>query len=283
MAIAFFHSFPRKRADRSREDTIKLGLDVLDSMMKWGLLLIPEATNVGGVPLFQRRLCFTALDFSELPEHAEDFGEFALEYDIATFLKLGALPAFYLPNHDGGNQDIGDAGRRLLFGLHCIEYVMRRLKDSTDPIAVEIGTELKKAKTDLHNLAWVPTAAKNLFYPAGSERRGVSKPLAYYAQREWKIIENFPRRDESEKAVWDFEKLRDEQKADICSKNSWFEGEVLPGCRRIDECMILEKIDGNSVIDMVSRIIVPADAHAKATAIVGNRVRVIAAQPSKKS
>ncbi len=278
MDTSFYHSFPRPRDGRSRHASLELGLDILRSLMRWGLLLVPETTVVAGVRLFQRRLCFTALASSELTAHASAFGEFAIEYDTAPFLALGALPAFYLPNQTGGFEDLGDAGRRLVFGLHSIQHVLEKLKDSTDPIAVEIADDLARAKApDLHNLFWVPHTAKNLFYPAGSDRHGVSKPLAYYAQREWKIIENFPRTDASGKAVWDFHKLNDDQKSDICRINTWFEEEVWLGCgfRRIDECMLLDTMAGNKVVEMGRRIIVPDDVLEKAWEIVGGRLPIL--------
>jgi hypothetical protein len=286
MDTSFYHNFPRARDGRSRDAMLGLGLDILRSLMRWGLLLVPETTMVAGVRLFQRRLCFTALTPSELAAHASAFGEFAIEYDTATFLGLGALPAFYLPNQAGAVEDLGDAGRRLVFGLHSIQHVLGKLKDSKDPIALEIADDLTRMKApDLHNLFWVPDAAKNLFYPAGSDRRGASKPLAYYAQREWKIIENFPRADASGKAVWDFRKLTDEQKSDICRINSWFEEEVWSGCgfRRIDKCMLLDTMAGKKVVEMARRIIVPDEVLDKAGQIVGGRVSILALRSACKS
>ena len=278
MPTSFFHSFPRPRNGRIRSDDLKLGLEVLRSFVRWGLLLVPETSVVAGIELFQRRMCFTALNPSELPAHGAEFGEFAIEYDTATFLRLGSLPAFYLPNQAGGTEDLGDAGRRMVVGLHSIHHVLGKLKDSQDPIALEIAKDLSAMRApDLHNLYWVPHAAKNLFYPAGSDRRGVSKPLAYYAQREWKIIENFPRGDADGKAVWDFQRLTEEQKTNICGTNSWFGEEIRAGCgvRRIDECLILDMMAGKRVVDMARRIIVPDEVLVHATEIVANRVPVV--------
>lgn len=278
METSFYHSFPRPRIGRTRDDDLRLGLDVLRSIRRRGLLLVPETTVVADIRLLQRRLCFTALTPSELMEHAAHFGEFAIEFETATFLRLGALPAFYLPNQTGGKEDLGDAGRRLVLGLHTIQHVLGKLKDSEEPIAKEIARELADMKApDLHNLYWVPDAAKNLFYPAGSDRGGVSKPLAYYAQREWKIIENFPRIDSSGKVVWDFRKLTEEEKDDICRINSWFEEELWPKCgfRRIDECMILHTISGKQVLDMAQRIVVPEEVLEPAKEIVGDQLTVV--------
>jgi len=79
------------------------------------------------------------------------------------------------------------------------------------------------------------------------------------------------------KAVWDIQKLTDEQKADVCGTNSWFGEEIWAGrgVRRIDERLILDMISGKRVVDMARRIIVSDEALAEASKIVANRVPVV--------
>jgi len=243
----FYHSFPRPREGRSKEETVKLGLDVIRMVEKHGLLLVPEKQSIRGIEMMQRRICFTALSPSELPKHALVFGSFAIEYTTEVLLKLGALPAIYLPELAGGEVDLGDAGMRLLRGLGLVEHVLIRLKNSDDPIAKTIGAELAEMKTDLHNLRWVPTIAQNLFYPAGSRKYDTGL-LGYYEQREWKIIENFTRLNSEGKPVWDFVSLTDDQKIELVTMNSWLNAEIQPGLRRIDGCMLFPRMAETSVV-----------------------------------
>jgi hypothetical protein len=242
-------------------------------MVKYGLLLVPEKQQLGGIRLLQRRICFTALSPIELFAHAKDFGAFAIEFEPRALLALGALPAFYLPQKEGGRFDLGDAGSRLLKGFDWIEKVLGRLKDSKDSLAVEINEGLKREGTDLHNLYWVPAAAKNLFYPAGNEQRSPQNPLGYYKQREWKIIENFPRSG-STGAEWDFKRLEPEERRELTAANPWLESDLEPGVRRIDECLIFEKMGSRFVIDFASRFIVPREAKAAVEKIVAGRLPV---------
>jgi hypothetical protein len=93
----FYHCFPRRH--RSSE-SVSHGIEVLSSMLKSGLLLTPEVIRWGngGKTLYhlQRRICFTELSPSELPDHADDFGPFALEFSIDALRELSGMPVFYV-------------------------------------------------------------------------------------------------------------------------------------------------------------------------------------------
>jgi hypothetical protein len=99
-----FHSFPRRGRN---VDVNEKGLRILELVLEFGLLLTPEIltwkdhktppsppeeyVQVG------RPCCFSELDATEVPRHAEYFGRFALEYSHRTLIDLGAVPVVYIP------------------------------------------------------------------------------------------------------------------------------------------------------------------------------------------
>jgi hypothetical protein len=102
----FYHSFPRRgRSDTTAENP--KGLKILELIRDFGLLLTPEITSwqyphanqtpPRNMQMVQRRVSFTELSSKQLPEHAKEFGHFALEFEIDTLKDLGAIPVFYIP------------------------------------------------------------------------------------------------------------------------------------------------------------------------------------------
>ena len=65
-------------------------------------------------PVLQKRVCFTELALHELPQHAEKFGHFALEFEIDTVRRLGAVPVFYVPQPTSAAGDGSAVGTALL-------------------------------------------------------------------------------------------------------------------------------------------------------------------------
>lgn len=106
-----YHSFPR-RGRSTRASNIRRGLSVLRSIATSGLLLRPEVVAVPGEILDdgtlgessfigERFAAFTVRTTASLvSEHAQHFGEFAIELEVANLIEIGALPAFYLPLRD---------------------------------------------------------------------------------------------------------------------------------------------------------------------------------------
>jgi hypothetical protein len=102
----FYHSFPRRRGSEETYEVEK-GLTILRLMKKMGLLLTPEnikwpdVSSEGSLSepwtIVQIRCCFTELGPTELLQHAEVFGHFAIEFEIKVLPRLGAIPVFYLP------------------------------------------------------------------------------------------------------------------------------------------------------------------------------------------
>jgi len=136
----FFHNFPRKREDETRDAHLQRGLRILESIFEVGLALAPECIVfkqpvVGGQKEFkhlQNRLCFTELPESELPEHAKHFGPFALCFDIEALRRQGALPTIYIPQQIEGSQDLSAVGATIVAHLNYAQKTMAQLQSLSD-------------------------------------------------------------------------------------------------------------------------------------------------------
>jgi hypothetical protein len=216
----FFHSFPRPRNLETREDVLRKGALIARSLLDNGLLLTPECytypllDNSGGVvdiiEAVQRRICFTELEASGLPQHSETFGPFALVYEVVPLRRLGALPIFYIPLVVSGGYLSGLASE-LLAGLtdasrivSSLAAVRRHLASSAklsldyrgrsvafapeqaDAIRFFIDTLMDSARADLGTTESRLRTTASCFYP--TENPDFTEPLHYYRQREWRIV-----------------------------------------------------------------------------------------------
>ena len=130
----FYHSFPRR--GESDDDHVH-GLAILSSVLRSGLLLTPEliplreglvdGTSSEIAILQQKRICFTELAPSELAAHAETFGLFALEWELATLPAMGACPVFYVPLVESSD-DLSGVGAAMLMRLGEAQAVLERLE-----------------------------------------------------------------------------------------------------------------------------------------------------------
>lgn len=91
---------------------------LLELIRDFGLLLTPEIArweypHADGTPprsasMIQRRVSFTELSPAELARHSDEFGHFALEFEIDTLKSLGAMPVFYVPRAVDGADSLAD-------------------------------------------------------------------------------------------------------------------------------------------------------------------------------
>jgi hypothetical protein len=217
----FYHSFPRR--GRGSDGEIDKGCKILSLICDAGLLLAPEIVpwsypHADGSPprrqqIIQRRICFRELASDELIEHAEEFGHFALEFDISTLKRLGAMPVFYIPQStDADTSEIPSLGSTLVVqSIDAMILAMRlagvkRIFDqSRAGERVDCTFGFAKSKTftldveetrkaiEAFTYALTPpdmlehalTGLLSCFYPADNLRD--NKALAYYRQREWRI------------------------------------------------------------------------------------------------
>lgn len=244
--------------------------------MKYGFLLVPERDKLGDS--YQRRMCFTALARHELEAHTKSFGPFAIEFTVPNLFKCGAIPAVYLPQLTDNDADLSGAGTMILKSLDQIEKVFRDLKDDQSPVIQKLDRELRMDGTNLHELRWVASTFRNLFYPTGRETEMAKNPLGYYQQREWKIIENFARKDSFGNAVCDVTKLAGSAPIELITANDWLTGRISDGERFIDKSLLLSSVAGVQVTDLINRIIVPDAALLHVKGIVAGRVEVVASE-----
>jgi hypothetical protein len=132
----FYHSFPRPRRADTDQTIVAKGLGILQLMATTGVILAPEVVQwrqplIDGThrttDLLQTRACFTELAAEELPEHGKRFGPFALEFDLATLRRAGALPVIYMPQTTGGDRNFSVLGLGIVTQLGDIKYTIEQL------------------------------------------------------------------------------------------------------------------------------------------------------------
>jgi len=132
----FYHSFPRVRPGEDRQHVIQIGMEILKAIRQIGLVLAPEVLTwkqslANGeyrtITIRQRRMCFTELARSEVPEHGKKFGPYALELGIDALRRLGALPVMYIPQHLKDDRQLSTVGATVVAELADIKYTIGQL------------------------------------------------------------------------------------------------------------------------------------------------------------
>jgi hypothetical protein len=116
---------------------------------------------------------------------------------------------------------------------------------------------------------------QGLLYP--TENLSYTDELAYYRQREWRILENF-----AINGHWPFRKLTEDETKSLEAMDSFFvkpiNHQASGGGRVIDRCRYFTDLLNKPVLDRVRRIVAPKDALADAqrlVASVGRNVEVV--------
>jgi len=290
----FYHSFPRRRGPEETYEVEK-GLAILRLMKKMGLLLTPEniqwpdvssdGSPSGPWTIVQIRCCFTELGPTELPQHAEVFGHFAIEFEIQVLPRLGAIPVFYLPRTPIGGAEalatefvacIGNT-QILLDRLLKLEELVRinsnkhkRLVIIKNRVTRETRSSVEGAEDLLKSLTEgiqpparlnaVLRALSGYFYPI--DDLDYTSLLGYYRQREWRILGNMkPTRPLK----------MDERESLLQLDPEFFKEKLTFGTGthpRVDQCKVFQELDGKPIIGYARRVIVPAVALARAKEIV---------------
>lgn len=295
-----YHCFPRRGANGA-EETAK-GLEVLECIRDFGLLLLPESIEwsqpVTGqpprtFPVIQPRVCFTDLSPAELPEHAARFGHFALELETESARQLGAIPVFYVPQRDGG---VGTSLVALLLDARAVIDRARITHDVlngdtpvNERIALTVGftrNPQDKQAFDIHRdeskvllnalnhqitpwpmLSAGMDALLNFFYPADNTIH--DKPLQYYQQREWRIACNF--------AINGVDVLRKPTEEEVRRISQIDEEFFLRPMNtdhgpisRFDRSLIHPGLHGETILQMTRRLIVPQSAMKECQELLAN-------------
>jgi len=296
----FYHSFPRR--GRATDDEVAKGCKILSLIAEAGLLLAPQVMtwrypHANGAPpreveIIQRRVCFTELPPGELIGHARAFGSFAIEYDVGVLKRMGALPAFYIPQSVKEESDgRSSLGSTLVVQAADAMWLVTRLAIMSENLA-QIGPEVetfsctfgfeKNMKTfdlkaaDLRQFieaffyAITPPetlhhsleALLSAFCPADSLKDGGGE-LDYYREREWRIAWNFAHRGEEQMARPSpavIERLM-EIDADFFGRTI----RTPRGPNQLAaEAFVFPSLDGSTVLQLARRLIVPRQAIAHA-------------------
>lgn len=269
------------------------GLALTPEVVKW------EYPHADGSPprkqeVQQRRVCFTELSSAELPRHADEFGHFALEFEIDVLKGLGAIPVFYIPRQIGHESEAVALGSVFVIQVIDAMVLAMRLagvKKTLDDAPLATGqfpcvfgfTETKLETFHLDaaqtrkfiqafTYSLTPpdmlqnslTALLSFFYPA--DNVGHNKALAYYRQREWRIVGNIAVRGEE---------LMRRPGSDFIERlleiDTEFFGREFPpssGKRLVDDIYVFPGIGEKRIVEMARRIIVPDVAVEKAKSIL---------------
>jgi hypothetical protein len=313
----FYHSFPRRGKKCASEE--KLGLDILRLITEFGLLLTQEVTSweyphsenssSRKMQIVQKRACFTELAPSELPRHAEEFGNFTLEFETEALKELGALPVFYIAM---GPDSVGAAslGQRIVMQIVDAMCLMDRiartkkwleeLKPIQSHIDIDYGfdngtrkinLDIKEAEKFIDGITFgvTPTdmlrfgleGALNFFYAADADSTRKNSALKYYRQREWRIAANVARMGKElmglpPVALIDRLIALD---SDFFARKFPKEHEVLTnpsltgktlGKRLVDWIYVYHGIDDRHVVGAARRVIVPRAAVSSAKDILSH-------------
>lgn len=237
--------------------------------------------------ILQRRICFTELAPSELHEHANVFGHFAIEFDVEVLKRMGAMPVFYIPRGMMNNEFAAPLGSVILIQLLDASNLIKRLawldslrykshnpmidfevKYPENPIVsrkfeLNIEETLKSIEAISHGLSPLTMLSSsvegvlNLFYPADNTYKNES--LGYYHQREWRIAGGI--------AINGIDLMRpllsEERNVFIEIDSEFFQRKMVfidNHFELIDECSLYTSLGGKHVLDLANRIIVPAIA-----------------------
>lgn len=287
----FYHSFPRPRA---REDTTDRGIKILECLVKVGLVLAPEIVrwnqplsdgNFREHHTVQQRICFTELSARELRPHAERFGPFAIEWNIGSLRRLGAIPVFYIPQTLSHQPGLSAIGISLVVQMFDCQYIIDNLANVKSASETTTATITLRNKDDNGTIVQsynVATATlkeivsflsyrcapfemmrdtlggvSRLFYP--TDNLVHDKLLDYYRQREWRLIGFMSKNGQavSRKAEGD--------EAEHIRRTSpeFWDREITGGryrFNRISEALVYSAFDDQHVLATARRIIVPHSA-----------------------
>lgn len=300
----FYHNFSRRYKD-NKALYIEKGLSILASIKKLGFVLTPEViewkeplsngTQSKPWRVAQKRCCFTELVPSEVVNHSEMFGKFALEIEISVFRQLGGIPVFYMPRPSNEDKGLESLASALLSRIGEIQVLLNRLGDLEELVKNTPNKnqilQIAKNKQVLGSIQCSIGGAENLisylrygsqpiailrnslralsgfFYPTEDFR--YTGTLAYYRQREWRIIANMS------KLGTDLTRNpTEDEKENLMKINYEFfnrQIELHTGkYKRADQCKIFDHLEGKPIIEFIRRVIVPSEAKNMAIDILSS-------------
>lgn len=294
----FYHSFPRRR---DGVDPVERGLQILHSIADFGFVLAPEIRhwkqpNSDGTlrehHSVERRISFTQLTPRQLRKHSKRFGPFALEFEVQELRHLGGLPVFYIPQTITSDAGASSLALTFVFQLYDCQFTMNNLhklssiaSSGNDLIPLcNIGDDgnvinsyrvpsatlrdvisfIQFRTSPFHLMAGTLDGVSNLF--CSTDDPTDDKLLAFYREREWRIIGNVARN-----GIVYTRNINQTEKDKLTEIDPEYWNRTISGgshsFRRVDEILILPSFEGNHIVHRIRRIIVPPRAVRKAKEI----------------
>lgn len=318
----FFHSFPRPKKGESADLAVARGIRMLSLMKTVGAVLAPEVVNwdVSGfslgakvLPILQRRMSFTELAKSELPDHNKVFGPISLAFNVAALRAAGAVPVIYVPQ-GRADSPLSQIATFCVYGVHHTKGVLsqlQELKETANPAllsqhlnrSVDPNCELQLRNTDsagnvvaeykirltdvqqflqyvgFNNIPFDHSAGilgyfLDIFYPTDNMHQ--SDQLGYYRQREWRLIAtNINLQGRPIGRVLSSFEAAELETVDV---EFWGRKLAVDGVekRRSELALVYKPTPSWDFFGLVEEVLVPRDAVDQAQAIVGDKVTVSA-------
>jgi len=278
----------------------QIGLLILRSLFESGVLCVPETVEVKPehhgttkvskiqIPVYQNRFCLTLLHEEELPKHADHFGHFSVAFSTSRARALGAVPVIYFPIWSHGNMPVGLdlIGHTLLRRLIEIQYLLtdlasggagsrekdflllRNVSEDEKKAFLRILKSLDGIVEPLDDLAGTVRAVLKFFYPTERDQvaQSTSAQLAYYHQREWRVIDGVTVLDTPGDSP-----LKRYERECLIQLDTQFFTEIITyddiRKPRVEFCRFIRGAGGQTISDLVDHVTVPAGCFDEARKI----------------
>lgn len=262
---------------------------VLESICTHGLLLttnsktldtfaIDRGKGVEPMEVWQSaRVCFTDIPLELLAQHGARYGRYGIGFKRQTIVEWGGLPAWYLPNHWGGDS-LKCCGSTVVNALHAaadavnhLEVTVREFTKKGIPFEVnyeqgeKIGGE-KLAAQLAGNRAALHLVLSFIKEMSPSD----TEDYRYVSEREWRIVDGISLTGRGPSC----RELTPEEKATLCTRRpAWSEQRQsddvnirarFPKAPVIDSFRIFNGLPGGpTVAKLATTILVPNETEAE--------------------
>ena len=276
----FYHSFSRLLKNESTQDNNKRAFQTLESILKNGLLFVPEEIKLPFKiesplkPIVQHRVCFTLISREKLLEHTKIFGNFSIEFNTNILREIGITPAMYLPifNYDN-DRHLQNVSSKFVYRLMKFHQEAREEAEKIDNDLMKASKvsdyskilSLKQKKQEiLEKRAWFEGLA-NMIYPL--DNNSYTQENGYYQQREWKLPANLTNNGSDTTEI-----ATHEQQQELLDINrNFFSKEINYLGRKLSRAMIsffLKTFQQKHILEHANKIIVPKENVAQVRALL---------------
>lgn len=276
----FYHSFSRFLKNESTQDNNKRAFQTLESILKNGLLFVPEEIKLPFKiesplkPIVQHRVCFTLISREKLLQHTKIFGNFSIEFNTNILREIGITPAMYLPifNYDN-DRHLQNVSSKFVYRLMKFHQEAREEAEKIDNDLIKASKvsdyskiwSLKQKKQEiLEKRAWFEGLA-NMIYPL--DNNSYTQENGYYQQREWKLPANLTNNGSDTTEI-----ATHQQQQELLDINrNFFSKEINYLGRKLSRAMIsffLKTFQQKHILEHANKIIVPKENVAQVRALL---------------